>query len=68
VSTHTLTRSGSLVAGITIAVAIETLAVHLVLTALHHPMVAWSLTTLSVLTITWLIGEYVARRRSSASG
>ena len=67
-STHKLTRSGSLVAGISIAVAIETFAVHLVLTALHHTMVAWSLTTLSVVTIMWLIGEYLARRRSSASG
>ena len=67
-STYKLTRSGSLVAGISIAVAIETFAVHLVLTALHHPMIAWSLTTLSVLTVAWLIGEYAARRRGSASG
>jgi len=55
-------RSGSLLAGLLIAVSVETVILHLWLRA-THPMVAWSLTLLSVTTLLWLIADYRALER-----
>lgn len=52
-------RSGALVAGLGIAIAVETLVIHLWVGA-RHPGVAWSLTVLSVITLVWLVVEYRA--------
>jgi hypothetical protein len=55
-------RSGSVLAGFGAAIVIETVALHLALVS-RHPFLAWSLTTLNVLTIAWLIRDYVALGR-----
>lgn len=52
-------RSGSLAAGIGIALAVETMVLHLVLVR-NHPLAAWSLTTLSLATLVWWIADYRA--------
>lgn len=55
-------RSGSLTAGLGLAVAVETVVVHLWLVA-RHPGWAWSLTALSAITLVWLALEYRAMGR-----
>ena len=52
-------RSGSLTAGFALAVIVETIVVHLWLIS-RHPVWAWSLTTLSAITLVWLALEYHA--------
>ena len=52
-------RSASLTAGFTFAILVETVGLHLWLVG-RHPMLAWSLTALSVLTIAYLVSDYVA--------
>ena len=52
-------RSGSLVTGIGIALAIETMVLHLMLVQ-NHPVAAWSLTALSAGTLVWWIADYQA--------
>lgn len=52
-------RSGSLVAGVGIALSVETLALHLWL-APRHPLVAWALTLASISTLWWLVSDHRA--------
>jgi hypothetical protein len=55
-------RSGSFLIGISAAILIETAAVHLVLVS-RLPLLAFTLTTLSVLAIIWLVRDYLALGR-----
>ena len=72
--TYPSARSAALTAGLALAVAVETLVVHLWL-ASRHPRPAWTLTTLGVVTLLYLAAEYpswrpsrrASRRSSSAS-
>lgn len=57
-------RSGSLLAGIGIALVVETVALHLWLYA-RHPLLAWGLTAASVGTLAWLVADYVAMGRGA---
>lgn len=52
-------RSGAITAGITMAVVVESLAVHLAVAA-RHPLVAWALTLTSLTAIVWLVRDYRA--------
>jgi hypothetical protein len=52
-------RSGSLIAGIGMVLLVETLALHLWIAA-RHPLLAWALTTLSLVTLGWLAADYRA--------
>src|ERR671937_1293419 len=54
-------RSTPFVIGISLAIFIETAALHTLL-IFRHPIIAWSLTTLSVLAIVWLVRDYRALR------
>ena len=56
-------RDSSLVVGLGLAMVIETVALHLWL-ARNHPVLAWSLTAASVLTIGWLAATYYALGRA----
>src|SRR5574340_1225725 len=62
--TYRSARSGSLVVGLGLAIAIETAVVHLVLRT-SHPIVAWTLTAASVTSICWLAADYYALGRGS---
>jgi hypothetical protein len=57
-------RSGSLLAGILVAIGLETIALHLWLMT-RHPIVAWALTASSASIILWLCGDYRALGRSA---
>ena len=57
-------RSGSLTLGLALAVAVETVVLHLWLHA-RHPVTAWALTCLSVATIAWLAADYRSMGRSA---
>ena len=52
-------RSGAVTAAITIALIVESLAVHFAV-AVRHPLVAWALTLTSVTAILWLVRDYRA--------
>jgi len=56
-------RSGSFLIGIGAVLVIESAALHLVFVSRHHPVLAVSLTTLSVLTIIWFVRDYLALGR-----
>ena len=43
-------------------IAVETLALHLWLSA-RHPLLAWALTSLSIVSIAWLVGDFIALGR-----
>ena len=60
--TYKSARSGSLVVGLGLAILIETVVIHLWL-GRYHPVLAWSLTATSVLTIAWLAADYQALGR-----
>ncbi|MBC7789567.1 MAG: hypothetical protein H7Z74_06455 [Anaerolineae bacterium] len=62
--TYRNARSGSLTAGFALAIAVETVVVHLWLVS-RHPVWAWSLTTLSAITLAWLALDYRAMGRGS---
>jgi hypothetical protein len=55
--TYRSARSGALLAGFGLAIAVETLVLHLWLVA-RHPIVAWTLTAGSVATLAWLVADY----------
>lgn len=55
-------RSPSLSVGFSAAIAVETLGLHLWLTA-RHPHLAWTLTALSASSIAWLAGDFMALGR-----
>jgi len=55
--TYRSARSGALLAGFGLAIAIETLVLHLWLVA-RHPIVAWTLTAGSVAALAWLVADY----------
>lgn len=52
-------RSASLFFGITMALVAETLGLHLWLVA-RHPLLAWTLTAISLGTLVWLAADYRA--------
>ena len=52
-------RSGSLHAGLALALVAEALAIHLWL-AERHPWLAWASTALTILTLLWLAADYRA--------
>jgi hypothetical protein len=52
-------RSGSVVAAIVAAVAIETVALHFAVSS-RLPMLAWIMTLTSLFAIVWLVRDYVA--------
>lgn len=56
-------RSASLLGGLLLAVAVETIAVHLWLIT-NHPILAWTLSAVSVLSLLWLVGDYRALGRA----
>lgn len=62
--TYASARSGSVVAGIGIALVVETVALHLWLHP-RHPVLAWGLTAASVGTLAWLVADYVAMGRGA---
>jgi hypothetical protein len=57
-------RSGSLTAGLSAVILIETVAVHFLL-AVRHPAVAWLLTALSASAVVYLVRDYQALGRGS---
>jgi hypothetical protein len=62
--TYRSARSGSMLAGIGIALLAETLVLHLWIVG-RHPLLAWSMTAISVATLAWLAAEYVAMGRGA---
>ncbi|HWJ23155.1 MAG TPA: hypothetical protein VNS52_12455 [Gemmatimonadaceae bacterium] len=58
--TYRQARSGSLMAGLGGAIAVETIALHLWLAAKDHPLVAWALTAGSVSALAWIAADYRA--------
>jgi hypothetical protein len=59
-------RSGSLTVGLALILTIETVVLHLLLQA-KHPIAAWSLTFLSLVTLAWLAIDYQRIGRESVS-
>jgi len=57
-------RNGSLVAGLGLVIAIETLVLHLWLTK-SHPIIGWTLTVSSLAAIGWLVADYRALGRGA---
>ena len=57
-------RNGTLVAGLVLVIAIETLVLHLVLVS-RHPVVGWTLTVSSLSMIAWLAADYRALGRGA---
>lgn len=64
VFTYRSARSGALTAGLALAVAVETVVLHLWL-ASRHPGLAWALTALSALTLACLALEFRAWGRGA---
>jgi hypothetical protein len=58
-------RSGSLVVGLGAAIVVETVALHALLAARHHPLLAWALTMASVSGLAWLVSDYHAMGRGA---
>jgi hypothetical protein len=56
-----LELNGSLLIGLGMALAVETVALHLFLTSRWGPVAAWVLTATSVYSLIWLVGEFRAR-------
>ena len=57
-------RSGSLMAGLVLAILVETVALHAWLGA-RHPWVAWGLTLSSLAAVAWLAADYRAMGRGA---
>jgi hypothetical protein len=55
----------SIAMGLSLAIVVETLVVHLMLHE-KHPAIAWTLTATSALTIVWLVGRARATAKASA--
>jgi hypothetical protein len=62
--TYRSARAGAVTAGFALAVAVETLVVHLWLAA-RHPAWAWGLTALGVVSLAYLAAEYRAIGRGA---
>ena len=62
--TYRSARAGAMTAGFALAVAVETLAVHLWLAA-RHPVWAWGLTALGAASLAYLAAEYRAAGRGA---
>jgi hypothetical protein len=62
--TYRSARSGSLLAGLGLALFVETVALHLWL-ATRHPVLAWLLTSASVGALAWLAADYRAVGRGA---
>jgi hypothetical protein len=52
--------------GIAVAIIIETVALHFLLSA-RHPLVAWTLTASSLFAIAWLVPDHRAMRRGAVT-
>jgi len=62
--TYRSARSGSLFAGLGIALLVETVVLHLWIVG-RHPLLAWLLTAGSFGTLAWLVANYVAMGRGA---
>lgn len=62
--TYRSARSGSLLAGLGLALLVETVVLHLWLVG-RHPVLAWTLTALSAATLLWLAADYRALGRGA---
>jgi hypothetical protein len=62
--TYRSARSGSLVAGMGLVIGVETLVMHLWIRH-QHPLLAWSLTAVSVSALWWLAADYLALGRGA---
>jgi len=62
--TYRSSRSGGLLAGLGLALGVETVALHLWLVG-RHPVLAWMLTATSLATIAWLVIDYRAVGRGA---
>lgn len=62
--TYRSARSGSLLAGVTMAILVETVVLHLWLVG-RHPVIAWILTASSTGVLAWLIADYRAAGRGA---
>lgn len=60
--TYRNSRSGSVLAALTIVIGVETLAIHLWISQ-RHPVVGWSLVALSLVSLGWVFADYRARGR-----
>lgn len=60
-SCHAIERNAAITATLSSLVAVETMAVHL-LVAIWSPLAAWILTVLSIYSLVWLVGEHRALR------
>lgn len=60
--TYRHSRSGSVLAALTIVIGVETLAIHLWISQ-RHPVVGWSLVALSLVSLAWVFADYRARGR-----
>jgi hypothetical protein len=56
-----LERNDGLLIGIVMAIAVETVALHLFITSRWGPVGAWVLTATSVYSLLWLVGDFRAR-------
>ncbi len=57
-------RSPSLLAGLSLAISVETAVAHLWLVS-GYPIAAWTLSAVSAISLLWLIGDYRALGRGS---
>lgn len=62
--TYRSARSGGLLAGLGLALLVETVALHLWLVE-RHPVLAWTLTVVSLATLLWLAADYHAVGRGA---
>ena len=60
-STGGTTSNDGLLIGIAMAIAVETVALHLFITSRWGPVGAWVLTATSVYSLLWLVGDFRAR-------
>lgn len=57
-------RSTAVTVTIGFVLVIETVAIHLLLSP-HHAIIAWTVTLLSLVTLGWLVADYIALAESS---
>lgn len=60
--TYRSAQSGALLGGIVLALAVETVVLHLLVTP-RHPIIGWLLTSSSLGVIVWLVADYRALGR-----
>jgi len=62
--TYRSARSGSILFALGMVIVVETLVLHVWLGA-RHPLIAWALTTASIVTLLWLAADYRAMGRGA---